>query len=114
MATFQNYGELTEHLARAAAASVPGAKLGFSNQSCSAYVSVGIDPDEDGDCRDEFRLRFSDHAGRHGADMTIRIDRHAQEIRDADGDFAGIEIMDHHLEDLVAQAVEALQEAASP
>jgi len=56
------------------------ASFGASNISCSRYVDVTIMDDDGCDILDEMKVRFSDHADRHGSDVTIMID--------LDGDYA--------------------------
>lgn len=106
---FQNFDELTEAFVRETIKALPSsvrATLGFSNQSCSAYLNVSADVlDEDGDeVVETFKLRFSDHDDRYGADKTIRIEKFVTEIVD-DGEYEGVEIEDHHFEALLAAGI---------
>ena len=51
------------------------ATFGLSSQSCSSYVYLEVvREDEDGDEEyDVVKVRFSDHAARHGSHVSIRI-----------------------------------------
>lgn len=121
--TFHSYGDLTSDLAfdliERLKASTPelDAQFGRSNQSCSAYVNVTAWDDE-GDEAGAFKVRFSDHDDRHGADLTIRIDRLCRAVED-DGEYLHIEIasedydaaLEAALAKVVAFAARAAEEA---
>ena len=116
---FENLPAATEYLAQAVCAAVAGSTTGFSNQSCSAYVRLDL-VDEDGDyiVNDDGEeisreVRFSDHGDRNPAlfadRITININNHADELTDADGDFAGFEIADWRIAEMIETATAHLK-----
>lgn len=111
---FANYMDLTFALRTAAAEALTARGLslatGYSNQSCSAYIEIVIAVDED-ECEETFKLRFSDHADRHGSDYTVRIERAVEELRDECGEYCGIEIADWRFEELLAEGLGVVMEA---
>jgi len=63
------------------------ADVGTSNVSASSYVNVNfgtVDADGDIEPFEEFKLRFSDHPDRYGANKTIRFDETADDIYEFD------------------------------
>lgn len=111
---FSNYNEVSAHLLDATIAALPKrpeieVKEGYSNVSCSTYLSVTfLERDEDGDYIDVFggcKVRFSDHRDRHGSDMTIRVDG-ALEF-DELGD---VELADWRIDDMIAESVTFVEE----
>jgi hypothetical protein len=63
------------------------ADVGTSNISASSYVKVNfgtVDADGDIEPFEEFKLRFSDHPDRYGANKTIRFDEAADDIYEFD------------------------------
>lgn len=116
---FADLPAATEYLAEAVESRVAGAKCGYSNQSCSAYVRFSP-TDENGDYlinddgdEIEREVRFSDHADRNRsvfADrITVNLTPRAEELSDDDGDFAGFEIADWWIAETIDAAVAHLK-----
>ena len=107
MSTFNTYVEIAEALQEKATLVLRAAgfntQFGCSNVSCSRYVEVLLDKGGD---LDIFKIRFSDHDDRHGSDLTLRFDRHVDEVEDDFGDME-LDIADWRMEEMVAQAVAA-------
>lgn len=106
---FNNYDDLTSHLVEAVITALPkrpeiSADAGYSNVSCSAYVSVTFwEIDEDGDQFDTFggcKVRFSDHGDRYGSDLSIRFDS----ALDND-ELGAVELADWRIDEMVSEAV---------
>jgi hypothetical protein len=112
--TYLSYTDITNELQDRAMTAMRAAgfevSLGCSNVSCSRYIEVRIGEDEDGDV-EAFKIRFSDHDDRHGSDLTIRFERHVEEIEDDFGDIE-LEIAEWRMDDMVEQAVTAARQAA--
>ena len=114
--TFKNLPELADALMLAAQAKIDAmvfagetrTSRGYSNQSCSSYLTVTQDYlDADGDeAQTTFKLRFSDHADRYGSDYTVRVDVAAVTDVEVDGDFSHVEITDEDFAAMVADGVE--------
>ena len=120
MKTFANFPALTSSLAfdlidmiMAAdfGACEAYAQFGMSNVSCSAYVEFSLE-NEEGDTVAERKVRFSDHADRHGSDMTIRIDDKITTIED-DGEYAETQISEEDYAGALAEAFSRIQEVAA-
>lgn len=118
MTRFDNFPALTESLAYDLTDAVEALGLedvtvsvGFSNQSCSSYVTVErMTEDEDGDEDfEEIKIRFSDHADRYGSDMTLRIDDKVETITE-DGEYVAIEIDPATFSALIAQAMTEVEQ----
>lgn len=108
--TFENYPALTSELAfdliDALKANGLDVQYGSSNQSCSTYAKITV-WDDDGDYAGEFKVRFSDHADRHGSDITIRID-HLVETVENDGEYISTTIEDWRYDHALEQAKSAV------
>lgn len=85
MMTFENHIEVAEAVALEIITRLPARpeleiKKDSSNVSLSTYINVTIWAlDDDGDREeavDEYKLRISDHADRHGSNYTVRIEGH--------------------------------------
>jgi hypothetical protein len=88
------------------------ARYGASEQSCSTYVQVSFltsDDEymEDVDGDSEIKIRFSDHANRHGADVSFEINSFVEDITDECGEHGHTEISEDSFKDLVASACAA-------
>ncbi|WP_438852967.1 hypothetical protein [Brevundimonas nasdae] len=110
--TFENYPDLTSDMAFALISRLKGraglnSEFGMSNQSCSAYVNITAYDAED-EYLGEFKVRFSDHVDRHGADITVRIDDLAETVTDDDGDHVEVSIADHRYEDAMIRAEQSV------
>lgn len=106
---FDTFKELTNHLVEEVADAFPDRpeikiEMGYSNVSCSAYVNAEFwELDEDGDQVDilgSCKARFSDHADRHGSDLSIRFD----DVLDSD-EMWNVVLADWRIEEMVAEAV---------
>ena len=106
--TFENYPDLTADLAfnLIERLGLGEDAFGFSNQSCSAYVNVTARDEED-EYLGEFKVRFSDHADRHGSDITIRIDDLVETVEE-DGEYVEIRITDEQYQTALARAAAAV------
>ena len=106
---FNTYPELTAHLVEQVESRLTDrpnleVSLDYSNQSCSAYVTVDfLEADEDGDYIDivhTVKIRFSDHADRYGSDLSIRFD----DVLTND-ELNNTELDDSYIKDMVSKAV---------
>jgi hypothetical protein len=118
--TFKNFPELTSSLAfdlidmikRHDFGSIDVyAAFGFSNVSPSAYVEFSAE-DEDGETVCETKVRFSDHADRHGSDITIRID-HVISTVEEDGEYIATEISDEDYSGMLQAAMTHVRNAVA-
>ena len=109
--TFANYPDLTANLAFALIEQLKAdgrrVEFGFSNQSYSAYANVSVYDDED-EYLGSFKVRFSDHADRHGADITIRIDELVEDVYDDCNEFVHVTIEDWRYQDALDRAKAAV------
>lgn len=114
---FENYGDLTsamafeliENINKATfAGRIVSADFGFSNQSCSAYVNITVE-DGDGEYLDDYKIRFSDHTDRYGADITLRIDSVVDDVYD-DGEYVQTEISANAYGEMLADAMTSLRQ----
>jgi hypothetical protein len=111
---FANYPELSSALADDLISALKGVdglevQFGASNQSASRYVNIEV-LDEDGFFEgDGFKLRFSDHPDRHGADKTIRFDSVVDDIED-EGEHVATEIDAERYNELLQQGLEAVRD----
>lgn len=117
---FADLPAATEYLADTVEARVAGAKCGYSNQSCSAYVRVSPTDengdyllDDDGEEVADREVRFSNHADRNPSAfanrITINLTPRAEELSNDDGDFAGFEIADWWIAETIDAAVAHLK-----
>lgn len=116
MIRFENYAELSDALCDRLFDKLNSEKndnvsvsFGTSNQSCSRYVNLWVDyVDEEGDeCQEFFKVRFSDHPDRYGADLTIRFDNLVTAVEDECGEFDYIEIEQSDFDNAFEEALEA-------
>lgn len=116
---FKSYVDYTNHLQdeMVAALEAKGHEIdtGYSNVSCSRYVTVKAEIlDEDGDeaTVDVLKIRFSDHADRHGSDLSFEAQHTALEILDEDDDeFLGLEFQEWQAEEFIKNALVAADAA---
>lgn len=101
---FNNYIEIANELQERATVAIRtigfDTQFGCSNVSCSRYIEVFMN-------ETVFKLRFSDHADRYGADHTIRFDYDVSEIEDEFGD-KEYEISENAIDRMVAESVEVI------
>lgn len=108
--TFENFKQLSSELAFDLIEKLNGevgidAEFGASNQSPSRYVNITI-ADDDGEVVEEFKIRFSDHADRHGSDITVRFDHLIETIED-EGEYVATTIEGYRYEALIEEAFSA-------
>lgn len=116
MMKFKDYGEISSRLAHEAADTLRkrlGVKIetrtGFSNVSCSAYLTV-VAEDEERDIYETLKIRFSDHPDLHSsADVYIRFEKETVSIYDECGEYVAVWMEPRDFTNLVYKAVDAAE-----
>ena len=112
---FDDYGQITEHLCDAVISRLaerPEVRIdrGYSNVSCSAYITVTVyELDDDGDQDEErysYKVRFSDHPDRFGSDLPFDLnDLVPRNEIDECGTYEFTDIDDWRIEEMIKSAV---------
>ena len=116
---FDDYGQVTSHLCDMVISRLgehPEIRIdrGYSNVSCSAYINVTVyELDDNGDQYeelDECKVRFSNHADRHGSDQSFNFnDLVPRDEINEFNEYEFTEIDDWRIEKMIKSAVEFIQ-----
>lgn len=87
-------------------------KTSLSNTSCSSYVVLDVLVRDESEY-DGFKVRFSDHPGGYGSDHTIRFEKNIDVVLDEFGEFDSIQIEGYKFNDMVDEAIDALEKGMS-
>ena len=112
---FDDYGQITGHLCDAVISRLgerPEVRIdrGYSNVSCSAYITVTVyELDENGDQYeelDECKVRFSDHPDRYGSDQSFNFnDLVPRDEINEFNEYEFTEIDDWRIDEMIESAV---------